>query len=166
MPPDSVIEQVKTDYLLAVEWLQDSLLLAWPRPLAGAPFYMADKFLRHYQHVVTQYQVRRPYCYVGVLRCDHQVHVKAFSDDGKRCIVIDYQTQRRMATYNYPSRERLHTQHLTDGIMVYQMIYDDRGAHWKIAAFVQELPQGWENKRVLQEMQVIPDFPSTIGRDN
>ncbi|MCA9916009.1 MAG: hypothetical protein H6671_14155 [Anaerolineaceae bacterium] len=166
MAPDSTVEQVQIDYLAAMEWLQDSLLQAWPRPLASAPIYLAGQYLRHYQHIMTQYQGRRSYCFVGVLRCDHQVQVKAFADDRRTCVVIDFQTQRRMATYDYQTRERLHTQYLPDGVTVYKMVYDDRGARWKIAALIQELPLGWENKSVLQEMSVIPDFPTTIGRDN
>lgn len=166
MAAETIIEQVRTDYLAATDWLQHSLLQAWPRPLAGASHYLTDRYLRRYQRMITQSQVQRPYCFMGVLRCDHHVLVRILPDDERTCIVIDTQTQRRMATYVYRTRERLHTQHLPDAAVVYQMLYDDRAGSWKIALLVQELPLGWENKRILHEMQTVPDFPALFGRNN
>ncbi|MDX1993783.1 MAG: hypothetical protein SF029_15450, partial [bacterium] len=102
----------------------------------------------------------------GILRCIHQVEVRHFSEDGERCLVIDRQTSRRMATYDYLNRSRVTTQDLGDGTVVYEMVYDKQGQRWKVNAFIQELPLGWESASKRKRIRLHSVLPPTIGRDN
>jgi hypothetical protein len=166
MAPDTVIFQVRSDYLSAVEWLHDSALKDWSHQWTYAPLYFSGSYLKRHQRVLRQLaSAREPQC-IGILRADHQVDVRYSSEDRERCLVIDLQTQRRMATYDLISRARLHTQDLGCSAMVYQMLYDVRSRRWKIDAFVQQLPSGWGNPKVARHITVLANLSAPAGRDN
>ena len=166
MAPDTVLFQVRSDYLGALQWLHDSALKDWSHQLSYAPLYLSGSFLKRHQRLLKQNASSRgPHC-IGILRADHQVEVRYFSEDGERCLVIDSQTQRRMATYDLASRERLHTQDLGSCTMVYQMVYDTRTRRWKIDSFIQELPLGWGNPKLVRHIKVQAELPTPAGRDN
>lgn len=163
MAPDEVVQQVQADYLAAARWLQDSLLLPPSQQAARASFYLDGPYLRHCQTLFRQHAADQPRL-VGIMRADHQARVRHFSEDGRRCLVIDSQTQRRMATYDCRRHTRLHTQDLGDGAVVYQMLYDGRAKRWKIEAFVQELPAGWD--KTPQRVRLSFILPAAAGRDH
>lgn len=166
MAPDTVLVQVRSDYLGALQWLHDSALRDWSQQYSQASQYLSGTFLKRYQRLLKQNASSRgPHC-IGILRADHQVEVRYFSEDGERCLVIDSQTQRRMATYDRDSRARLHTQDLGSCTMVYQMVYDTRARRWKVDSFIQELPLGWGNPKLVRHIKVQAELPAPAGRDN
>ena len=166
MAPDTIVNQVTADYLAAIHWLHNSTLSERSRQWAMAPAYLDGAFLKRYQRVLLHYQSAGIPPALGVLRADHQVMVRHFSEDGERCLVIDNQTERRMATYDTQTRERLHTQDLGDVSLVYQMAYDAGSDRWKIESYLQELPAGWKNLQVSQRIRVLSSLPASAGRDN
>ncbi|NWF68179.1 MAG: hypothetical protein HXY40_03760 [Chloroflexi bacterium] len=164
MAPEKVVEEVRRDYLAAVNWLQESVLGQWMPQWNAAPTFLSGAFLRRYQMILMDYRTNgQPRC-VGILRADHFVEVRHFSEDGQRCLVIDRQSVRRMATYDARTHTRLHTQDLGDGTLVYQMVYDSGTRRWKIENFIQELPTGWgsHNRRI----RLLSALPAAIGRDH
>ncbi len=162
MAPDDVVQQVREHYLEAINWLNDSMLLTWTQQWSVAPAYLSGSYLRRYRNLMLSQRDNRGVFVSGVLRADHVVEVRQFSENGGFCLVIDWQEQRRMATYNRKTHERLHTQDLGDGTVVYAMLYDAREERWKIGGFIQELPTGWRSRSKIQELSTLP---SEIGRD-
>lgn len=165
MAPDEVVEQVRAHYLEAMNWLTDTTLSSWAQQWSQAPGRLSGACLKRQRRLVLNERSGRGVQFVGVVRCDHAVEVRQFSETGSFCLVIDYQSQRRMATYNRRTRERLHTQDLGDGIVVYAMRYDAIDQRWKIDSFVQELPPGWRANPLVQEFTILPGTLSSVGRD-
>ncbi len=166
MAPEIVVNQVRSDYLAAASWLHSSALLERSRQWTMAPVYLDGSFLKRYQRVLMMNQSGDNTSVLGVLRADHQISVRHFSEDGERCLVIDTQLQRRMATYDGYTRERLHTQDLGECSQVYQMVYDTKSRRWKIETFIQELPGGWNTLSASQHIRVLSSLPTSTGRDN
>jgi hypothetical protein len=161
MAPDEVVEQVRADYLLGLQWLAESVFWSKAHQLKTSHHYLAGECLAHHHELLSEKAEAR---FIGVLRADHHVEVRHFTEDGDTCLLIDIQAQRRMATYDARMRQRLLTQDLGSGAAVYRMTYDTKAHRWKIEAFVQELPLGWsQNRRQIQE---VSELPTTIGRDN
>ena len=165
MAPDDVVEQVREHYLDAVNWLTETALGAWAQQWAQAPARLSGSFLKRHRNLILTSRQQTRVQPVGVLRADHVVEVRQFSEAGSFCLVIDTQTQRRMATYNRKTRERLHTQDMGDGVVVYAMRYDPAAERWKIDNFVQELPIGWRNNPLIQEFTTLPPKLKNTGRD-
>jgi hypothetical protein len=167
MAPEEVIQQVRSDYLSAVDWLQNSVLDdSFNKHPTRAAVYLDGAYLRRYTLLLQPFLTNEAPRFVGVLRADHEVRVRHFSEDGRRCVVIDCQTQRRMATNDRRHNVRLHTQDLDAGAVVYQMVYDSRDRRWKIEAFIQELPAGWWSSKTPQRVKVSIHLPTVSGRDN
>ena len=166
MAPDEVVDKVRADYLTAMRWLSDNVLSSWQQQWMLAPYYMSGLYLKRFQTLVTQYRSGRMPRAIGVLRADHQVTVRSFSEDGERCLVVDRQTVRRMATYDSRSRARIMTQDLGDGAVVHQMRYDGADGRWKLDEFVQELPAGWGAHKGDARIRELAALPTLIGRDN
>lgn len=139
MAPEDVLRAVRQDYLEAIEWL-----------------YHVERDGRQPQRFITGAMLvnvaqriwtrANTPSFTGALRADHRLVVRRFSEGGESCIIIDHQTQRRMATYHGRTGQRAATQDLGDASVVYHMNYDQSDGRWKIAAFVQELPRGWERR--------------------
>jgi hypothetical protein len=166
MAPDGVVQKVKTDYMLAVEWMQSSPVMPFPQQWRGAPEYLTGAFLRRYQQIlIRQRSDRDPLCY-GVLRADHDLDVRGFSADGSRALLIDNQSGRRIATYRSETHERFLTQDMGDGAVVMQLRYDADQNRWKIETLIQELPIGWERRRKLSLTTELPPLPRRMGRDS
>lgn len=166
MAPDEVVDKVRSDYLTANRWLTDNVLASWQQQWMLAPYYMSGLYLKRFQTLVTQYRAGRMPRAIGVLRADHQVTVRSFSEDGERCVVVDRQTLRRMATYDARTRERVMTQDLGDGVVVYRMRFDAADGRWKLDEFVQELPAGWGRPSNRVRIREFAAQPTPIGRDN
>ncbi len=166
MAPEDVVDKVRADYLTAMRWLSDNVLSSWQQQWMLAPYYMSGLYLKRFQTLVTQYRAGRMPRAVGVLRADHQVTIRSFSEDGERCLVVDRQTLRRMATYDSRSHARIMTQDLGDGAVVYQMRYDAADGRWKLDEFVQELPAGWGKHGAGTPIRELAALPTLIGRDN
>jgi hypothetical protein len=164
MAPQEVVRLVRQHYVEAINWLHDSTFDSWAQQWSDAPHHLSGTYLKRHQGVLLRFRDAKLPRIVGVLRCDHTVHVRHFNRHGEHCLVVDQQTGRRMATYNRDTHERLSTQDLGDGVVVYRMTYDARARRWKIESFVQELPAGWNSaRRHIREFHSLPD---SIGRDS
>ncbi len=159
MAPDDVVQQVRAHYLDAIHWLNDSMLMSWAQQWAGAPKHLNGSYLKRYRNLLLTQRESAPL--TGVLRADHSIEVREFSETGGFCLVIDQQTGRRMATYNRRSHARLHTQDLGDGVVVHAMLYDAADGRWKIGGFLQELPLDWRTRATAH----LSKLPGAIGRD-
>lgn len=169
MAPDTVRRRVHEDFLAAMRWLPESMLHDWSRQWNTAPHFLSGAMLKRHQEILKRYQLGKVPRYTGVLRSTHQVEVRHFSDDGERCLVIDRQTARRMATYDYRTGQRIMTQDLGDGVVVYEMAYDKHANCWKIDRTIQELPAGWssrDGRHVRSRIDLLSALPPSIGRDN
>lgn len=161
MAPEAVVQQVRVQFLDAINWLHESALLSWAQQWSDASDYLAGNYLRRYRNLLLTQRDSKSVQFSGVLRADHVVEARAFSESGGTCVIIDHQSQRRMATYNRRTQERLHTQDLGDGAVVFLMIYDAKDGRWKIGSLVQELPVAWRTRPLIQEATL----PGAIGRD-
>jgi len=159
MAPDSVVQRVRAHYLEAVNWLHESALLSWAQQWSSASDYLGGTYLKRYRNLLLTQRDGKTIQFSGVLRADHIVEARTFSENGAACLIVDQQSQRRMATYNRRTQERLHTQDLGDGAVVYGMLYDARDGRWKIGSLVQELPLGWRSRPIIQEALL----PGAIG---
>ncbi len=166
MAPDEVVAQVRSDYLSASRWQQDNMLSGWQPQWSTAPLYLSGPFLKRFQTILMQHRSARGPRVVGVLRADHHISIRCFSEDGEHCLVVDEQSQRRMATYDVRTQSRVLTQDLGDGAVVYGMAYDSVDRRWKISEFVQELPVGWARLRSSSRIRELSAIPTTVGRDN
>jgi hypothetical protein len=165
MAPDEVVQQVKRNYLDAVNWLHDSMFGSWSQQWSGASGYLSGAQLKRHQQILLRSRGARMPQIAGIIRCDHVLEVRHFGENGDQCLIVDYQTGRRMATYNRETQERVHTQDLGDGVLVYKMKYDDNARRWKIEQFIQELPAGWgQARRGIKELSKLP--PTSTGRDS
>jgi hypothetical protein len=163
MAEDRVVDAVITDYLDAHHWMAEALFSGYVRFLHEAPLYLSGTFLKQ-QHdsVKTKIQQRSPRL-IGVLRAHHHVRVRHFAEDGLSCLVIDSQSEQRMATYDYWEHQRLHTQDLGERTYVYRMVYDAKACRWKIEAFIQQLPMGWDAST--SAIRLEDHLPEVSGRD-
>jgi hypothetical protein len=163
MAPGDVVNQVRAAYLRGLEWLGESQF--WPRgqQLQVASHYLAGEALKQYQAALLSAPKAR---FVGVLRADHEIEVRHFSEGGEHCLLLDCQTGRRMATYNVVTRDRVMTQDMGSGALVYRMAYDVRDRQWKVERFIQELPTGWERRQPNRFIQELIRLPVSGGRDN
>lgn len=166
MAPEAVVNQVRADYRAAVDWQHDSMLQSLSYQWMEAPQYLSGIYLKRYRAILHHQRRVHPPVTVGVLRADHRIEVRRFSARGDRCLVIDYQTQRRMATYDYEARARLHTQDRGDCAVVYQMVYDSESQRWKIDQYIQQLPPGWGNPAAARHIEIVADLPTASGRDH
>jgi hypothetical protein len=165
MAPARVVNQVRGHYQQALDWQHDSALKPFALQWREASDYLSGMYLRRYRAVLHHQRQTVKLLSMGVLRADHRIEVRRFSEYGDSCLIIDYQTQRRMATYDYETRTRLHTQDMGDCTIVCQMIYDRDSEHWKIDRYIQQLPSGWGNPQV-DHLQGLGDFPMASGRDH
>ncbi len=166
MAPDNVIQAVETDYLAAQRWMSESLMSGYLRFLREGPTYLAGNFLKEQQHNTKLQMRKRGPRMIGILRAHHNVRVRHFSDDGLMCYVVDHQTERRMATYDYWQFRRLHTQDLLEGAYVYRMVYDTAARRWKIDELIQQLPLGWSAENVYNKaIKLEKSLPIAAGRD-
>jgi hypothetical protein len=165
MAPEHVVQRVQTDYMTAVEWLQASPTLTWAQQWSGAADIMIGPSLRRFQQILLRQRSERSTPCYGILRADHALDVRGFSEDGRRCWLIDSQTGRRIATYDANTHDRLVTQDMGDGALVYCLYYDTQDDRWKIESLVQELPAGWASRKMLQLTAEPPAIPRRIGRD-
>lgn len=167
MATDEVVQQVRADYLAVTRWIHDYMLTDAPVRYQNAPHYLSGNYLKQFQtRLAQQFDLRRSPGFVGVLRADHQVSIRHFTASGESCLVVDYQTQRRMATYNARTHTRLLTQDLGSSLVVYRMVYDLDEYRWKIDDYVQELPAGWNGQHSTPRIREILVIPDTIGRDS
>jgi hypothetical protein len=165
MAPDQVVHEVRQNFLESVTWLHESGLPVFEPQWASPQFFLTGEALRRHEQLVTQNRLDpRIQKFTAVLRMHHQVLVRRFSKDGRRCLVVDVQTERRMATYDVRKQTRLHTQDLGSGVVVYRMAYHARDQRWKIEALVQELPAAW-GKRTEPRIEEIQFMPPAAGRD-
>lgn len=163
--PDHVLVQVRQDYEESIGWLHDSALHSWAEQWNSAPRYLTGDALVRHQRVLARYRTPEDQRLVGVMRADHHVEVRHFSEDGERCLIIDMQSQRRMATYDARTRHRVSTQDLGAGAVIYQMHFDMGAQHWKIEKFVQELPAGWGSHKS-NHIRLSSELPTVVGRDH
>ena len=164
--PRDTLERVEADYLAAQQWALETLLTSHSVYLRELPRYFTGQALAEQTRSVAGTLQRRGPRLVGALRAHHQIQVRCFADDGLSCCLLDQQSERRMATYDYWTKRRLHTQDLGSGVYVYLMVYDPAMARWKIAQLIQQLPTGWEGrKRSGVPIRLTDKLPVAAGRD-
>lgn len=164
--PQNVRQCVYEDYTAAIKWMHENMLDDWTQQWSDAPLYLTGRALHRHQEILKRYRMGRLPRYVGVMRCTHQVEVRHFSEDGERCVVVDYQVGRRVATYDRQENTRVMTQDLGDGAVVYEMHFDKQTKRWQIATFIQELPSGWSRRNRTKEIQLLATLPPANGRDD
>jgi hypothetical protein len=160
--PDDVIHQVRNDYLRAVEWLAGA---AMGEQTHRAPHYLTGRFLTRFQTIINYQAAPHHIQFVGIVTARHHVQVRQFSEDGSRCLVVDCQTEQRIESHHLNDYGWSLAQDLGDGALVFQMGYDAKSNHWKIEAFIQELPAGWGNHADSGRVRLLANLPTTIGRD-
>jgi len=166
MASDDVLQRVESDYLQAQRWMSEALLAGYTRFMSEAPNYFAGSYLKREQHNASIQIRKRGPRLIGVLRAHHHIRIRHFSDDGLTCYVVDQQTERRMATYDYWQLRRLHTQDLGEGAYVCRMVYDRAARRWKIDEFIQQLPLGWCAEAVSNPaIRLERSLPTASGRD-
>lgn len=140
LAPEEIMSQVVENYREYLHFSQQTLVRGWSLYVRDMERYLAGDFLSQQRTHLEARLRKNTLRLIDILRCDHEVRIRNFSDDGLNCLLIDYQTERRLATYHYWSKRRIHTQHLDDAICVYLMTYDREDERWKIKDFIQELP--------------------------
>ena len=165
LAPESIMRMVRDHYMESMRWLPESVFYSWSQQWASAPEYLSGMQLKRHHEILKYHQVGKPPRYIGVLRCTHQPDVCSFSEDGERCLVVDTQTSRRMATYDYWTQDRVNTQDLGDAVIVHEMVYDRASGRWKIDRYIQELPLGWRSEYSSSRLQVVKRLPHVKGRD-
>jgi hypothetical protein len=166
--PDYVHQQVRNDYLMATRWMRDCAFSSWTEQWAGAPYYFAGLHLQRHQKILTKQRSGQESRFRDVMDAEHFVEVRHFSSDGERCLVIDHQTERSMATYHHATLQPCMRQALDDAAVIYQMVYDRSASRWKIDQFVQELPSALRTGRMTnyKRVKVLAELPPTTGRDH
>lgn len=144
MASDKVVQHIVEQYLAAQRWMTDQPLVSYQTCLNGLAYFVSGPHLQEVRRVMRLQQARSGPRLVGVLRCTHQVSVRHFADDGMSCLIVDSQTERRMATYDYWTKQRINTQNLGSGTLVYRMALDPADKRWKLHEFIQELPTALE----------------------
>lgn len=159
LAPDDVITVARRHYLEAIEWLQECALLPLKLQQSQAHTFLTSVRLKRFAQILHQTaREARPLCF-GVLRCDHLLTLRTFNEEGDRCLVLDQQTERRMATYDASTGQRVFTQQLPDSVTVYALAYDAADQRWKIGAYLQDLPVSWNaGPQAMQEFHSIPAF--------
>ncbi len=166
MAPRETVERVQADYLAAQGWALETILTSYPVYLRELPRYFTGAALAEQVRAVAGTLQQHGPRFVGVLRAHHQLQVRRFSEDGLSCCLLDHQSERRMATYDYWTKRRLHTQDLGSGVYVYLMVFDPITARWKIARLIQQLPADWESGgRARIPIRLTHDLPVAAGRD-
>ncbi len=164
LAPPEVIALTSAHYLHAIRWLYECERLYIPNLLlSGATQVTTDDYFHTLRQQISE-RVSAPTVY-GVLRADHRVEVCGFNAAGDVCHLIDHQTDRRMATYHRTTHERLHTQNLGAGALVFRLRYVAQHERWKISRFIQTLPDHYiatrDDKLTFERLQQYP----FIGRD-
>ena len=168
MAPDVVIHAVEGDYVHAQRWIAETMLAGYAKFSDEAPRYFTGTYIKREQKLAAAHLKSNPrgQRYIGVLRCDHKIRIRHFSDDGLECYLLDRQTHRVVVTYDYPCLRPLGTQALDQGAYVYHMIFDRKERHWKIEDFVQQLPLGWEEQVISSDsIRLDESLPAAAGRD-
>jgi hypothetical protein len=164
MASETTVQRVTADYLAAQQWVGDMQLADCFACLREVGRYFSGALLRDHQKMLARQLAQSRVRLVGVLRAHHQITVRRFSDDGLSCLLIDRQSERRMATYNYWTKQRVHTQDLGGGALVYRMMFDRATGRWKIDEFIQQLPIGWETLPG-STLRITDALPEAAGRD-
>ncbi len=167
LAPENIMHTVIQHYQEYVEFAQANLLKGWVGYARALPTFMVDDML-HAQLEVLDTRLRQDNLrLIDILRASHRVHVRNFGDDGLTCLLLDYQTERRLATYHYWTKRRVHTQHLADAILVYEMQYDLDDERWKMANFIQELPPHYYQQTIEGSLDTLENnLPPFLGRDS
>ncbi len=166
MASETVVHSIEADYLSAQAWIVDALLCDYMAYLRDLPHYFQGDCLRDQERLAKLQMRKRGPRLIGILRANHRVQVRRFSDDGQTCYLLDHQTERRMATYDYWSKRRLHTQDLGEGVYVYRIVHDRATHHWKIDQLVQQLPLGWDTFPLSNPaIRLMDELPIAAGRD-
>lgn len=142
MAPLYVIDTVKRDYLAFYDYATATLPRGWVPYLTHLDHYLAEDMLAEQRRHLNEWLGQNHGRFTDILRANHRLEVRHFSADGTTCLIVDYQTERRIATYEYWHGTRVHTQDLGDAALVYQMKYDAVRGRWRIATYIQTLPPG------------------------
>lgn len=166
LAPEVVMHTVIQHYQEYIEFAQENLLKGWVGYAKALPTYMTHNMLTVQLGILDARLLEDNLRLIDILRTSHRVHVRNFGDDGLTCLLLDYQTERRLATYHYWTRRRIHTQHLNDAILVYEMQFDSDDQRWKLANFIQELPPHYYQQTIEGALDTLENnLPPFLGRD-
>lgn len=165
--PESVMHTVIQHYQEYIEFAQQNLLKGWVGYTRALTTYMHGEMLTAQLKILDARLHQDDLRLIDILRASHRVHVRNFNNDGLTCLLVDYQTERRLATYHYWTQRRVHTQHLEDAILIYQMQFDSANERWKLANFIQELPPHHYQQTVEGSLDTLENnLPPFLGRDS
>ena len=165
--PEEIMDTVVQHYMEYIEFAQETLLSGWTRYYHDMTNYLSGEYLRLQKQNLDARLRKDDLRIIDILRADHEVRVRDFSDDGLRCLLLDYQQERRLATYHYWSKRRIHTQHLDDVICIYRMRFDQINRRWKIADYIQELPAHYYIQALQGPIDTLDNaLPPILGRDD
>lgn len=163
---EDIMQDVMQHYMEYIEFAQETLLTGWVRYYHGIRQYLAGDYLQlQLRNLEARLRVDNVRL-IDILRANHDLRIRDFGDDGLTCLLLDYQTERRLATYHYWNKRRVHTQQLDDCICVYRMRYDRLNRRWKITEYIQELPAHHYPEALEGPIDTLDNaLPPTLGRD-
>lgn len=166
LAPVEVCQQVMADYQQAITFTRKALRQGWIPYGRVLDEYATGNYLREQRQRLEKRLRRDRLRLIDILDAQHELRVRHFSDDGLACILLDYQTARRLRIYEYWTRRLIQTLTLDDTIYVYQMVYDHESRRWKIAEFIQELPARIALMALHHPLSELLPHISAAGRDH
>jgi hypothetical protein len=160
MAPGLIVETIQRDYLAFYRYAAETLPQGWMVYLRDLDRYLTGDMLRLQRESLDLRLRHDRGRIIAILRAHHHLQVRHFSNDGLRCLVIDHQSEQRMATYDYWTGKRLHTQDLGGMVYIYQMQFDQAAGRWKIDHLVQQMLPDVYPAHVMEI-----NLPQTVGRD-
>src|SRR5690606_3209856 len=121
---EDIMQTVVEHYMQYIEFAQETLMSGWTKYYHDLSNYLSGDYLRLQADNIDARLRKDDLRLIDILRANHEVRVRDFGNDGLSCLLLDFQTERRLATYHYWSKRRIHTQHLDDVICVYRMRFD------------------------------------------
>ncbi len=165
--PEDIMQTVVEHYMQYIEFAQETLMSGWTKYYHGLSNYLSGDYLRLQTDNIDARLRKDDLRLIDILRANHEVRVRDFGNDGLSCLLLDFQTERRLATYHYWSKRRIHTQHLDDVICVYRMHFDQLNQRWKIADYIQELPSHYYIQALQGPIDTLDNaLPPILGRDD
>jgi len=163
MAPPEVVRGVKRDYLATQAWLAECSK-QWGLLAAELDQHASGAYRQRQRAALAQLVQSPGPRLAATLTANHLLGVRHFSSDGLRCLLIDRQTERTIATSGYWTGRHIHRQRLPDSDIVYRMRYDVKAQRWQIERLVQRLPAAPATAAV--RVAVTTALPAVAGRDS
>ncbi len=165
MAPETVVRAVTRDFRATQAWLAAGAR-DWGLVARELEQYTAGAYLRRQRDALGLLAQTRGSRLASVQTADHTLAVRHFSADGLRCLVVDWQRERRLSTRHYWSGQLIHSQQLPEAVVVWQMAYDTHDRRWKVERLVQTLPQPAVSGVPGPRYSLTDKLPAHAGRDS